>query len=172
MIAGRHKANIMNELARFAAKWSHPNDPPTAVSKKELEVAENTLKLRFPIDYRDQVLEAGLPSPTRALLSAIVDNDLELNDLSDLYEPDVIVTETRDWRKIGMPKTLVAMGSDGAGNKFCFDERDLQGAVAARAPVYFWDHDFNETEMIAESFAGWISSYLGDWSDDVTASDF
>lgn len=162
----------MNELANFAEKWGSPNYPPTAVIREDLDAAENQLTIKFPQDYRFQILSVGLPSPTLALLSAISDQDIDLHDLSSLYQPSEIISSTLDWRKIGMPEYLVAIGSDSLGNQFCFDERDLKSGRAAQSPVFHWDHDFSYTEQMAPSFSVWIGSYLASWSDGISATDF
>lgn len=79
------------ELSDFARKWSHPDYPPERVNESDLIAAETELGIKFPEDYRAQVLNVGLPRPTLALLSAIVDRGMELNDLSVLHNPKAVV---------------------------------------------------------------------------------
>lgn len=162
----------MNTLNDFARKWCHPDHPPTAVNADDLLVAERKLGVVFPEDYKSAVLAVGLPSPTLALLSAIDDKDLDLRGLADLLSPGEVVEETFGWRESGMPRNLIAIGSDDSGSKFCFDENDLKGQSVASAPIYFWDHDFDETERVSDSFSAWIGSYLGDWSLGLNFKDF
>ena len=126
----------------------------------------------FPLDYRSQVLKIGLPSPTLALLSAISDQDLELFDLSTLYDPNEIIHLTDTWREIGMPKSLIAIGGDSSGNHFCFDQEELKDGGISRAAIYFWDHDFGDTDRLFPTFSDWIASYLESWSDGIEATDF
>jgi cell wall assembly regulator SMI1 len=76
------------------------------------------------------------------------------------------------WREIGLPDNFVVIGKDFSGNKFCFDVADLQGDAVASAPVYFWDHDFDDVQLVASSFPEWIGSYLGEWSADLSYKDF
>ena len=162
----------MNELENFAEKWGSTNYLPTSVSREDLDDAESQLMINFPQDYRFQILSVGLPSPTLALLSAISDRDIDLHDLSSLYQPSEIISTTRDWRKIGMPQYLIAIGNDSLGSQFCFDERDLKSGRTAQSPVFHWDHDFDYTEQMAQSFSAWIQSYLASWSDGIDANDF
>ncbi|WP_210215134.1 SMI1/KNR4 family protein, partial [Mesorhizobium sp. M4B.F.Ca.ET.089.01.1.1] len=80
-----------------------------------MSAAEQQLGVRFPEDYRQAVLDVGLPRPTIALLNAIVVRGLDLHDLSNFYSPKEIVEETLGWREIGMPDRLIAIASDGSG---------------------------------------------------------
>jgi hypothetical protein len=57
-------------LSRFMALWTHPDYAPDPVSESELERAEVRLQTRLPADYRNAVLELGLPRPTIELLDA------------------------------------------------------------------------------------------------------
>lgn len=71
-----------------------------------------------------------------------------------------------------MPEDLLVIGGDCMGNKFCYNLTDLMKKTDAKAPVFFWDHDFFETEEIAPTFTDWINRFLGKWSDGVSYSDF
>ncbi len=159
-------------LLAFAAQWSHPSYPPVPVDQSELEAAEATLGVRFPEDYKAGVLSVGRPSPTLALLSAIADQQIDLQDLSDLASPSEIVEETLGWREIGLPENLVVIGNDSMGSKFCLNVADLQGDRVISAPVYFWDHDFDTVEVVGASFPEWIGSYIGEWSNGLNYDDF
>lgn len=143
-------------LRDFIGLWTSQSYPPDKVSLAELDAAEARLQTRLPIDYRNAVLEFGLPRPTIALLDTIVDHELDLSDASDFLAPNEIVAETEGWREAGMPQDLVAFASDCCGNKFCFAISDAQQPEQA---VIFWDHDFNSVETIAPSFDRWIETY-------------
>ena len=67
----------MTALGNFMSKWCNPKSIPNVVSEKELDSVEAEFEIFFPMDYRQQVLAEGLPSPTLALLSAIDDSDVE-----------------------------------------------------------------------------------------------
>ena len=144
-------------LSRFVEKWTRY--PPDSVSEEHLADAERQLGVRFPEDYRQAVLDVGLPRPTIALLSAIVDRGLDLNDLSNFHSPKEIVEETLDWREIGMPDQLVAIASDCSGNKFCFDADELGGDSAEMPAIWFFDHDFGTVDQVAPSFHAWIDAF-------------
>jgi len=162
----------MTALKNFAEKWCHPEYGPEPVQASDLDAIEAEFGVSLPLDYREQVLAVGVPSPTRALLSTITDKQLNLRDLADLFSPEEISDQTIGWRKAGMPDTLLVIGNDCMGNSFCFDVADLDEKTSDDAPVYFWDHDGPETKKVANSFSDWISSYQGSWSDGVTYADF
>jgi hypothetical protein len=150
------------ELRKFAEIWCGKDSKPKQVQEIDLRSVETRYAISFPEDYFSQVIAVGLPwAPT--LLSAILDRDLNLHDLSGLCTPEEIVEETEGWRPIGMPDHLIVIGWDCTGNKFCFDIPELSEGVKPGTSVFFWDHDFNETTKIAESFSGWISSYIDPW---------
>lgn len=152
------------ELLQFAKKWGDQDIQPKPVKASELEHVERVFGVALPSDYVDQVTAVGLPWPPH-LLSATADEQVELHDLSELCTPNEIVSETQSWRQIGLPKNLLVIGIDCMGNKFCFDMKELEGERQTVAAVYFWDHDFDETEKVANSFSDWIAQYLGPWSD-------
>lgn len=114
--------------------------------------------MRLPADYRSAVLQLGLPRPTIALLDAIVDQELDLRDVSDFLSPAEVVSVTEDWRALGLPEELVAFATDCMGNLFCFPTAaDTGGPV----PVLFFDHDARTVEVIAPSFIIWIDELCG-----------
>lgn len=146
-------------LARFAEIWTSAAYPSEPVTEEDLHNAEQRLGVRLPEAYRREVLQVGLPSPTIALLSAIVERQLDLEDLGDFYTPDEIVEMTGCWRELGMPDRLIAFASDGGGNQFCFDSGQLNNGSAGDAAVGFYDHDFDTVREIASSFDDWIAAF-------------
>ena len=145
-------------LGRFIALWTHPDHRPDAVSGEELERAEGRLHTRLPADYRDAVLEFGLPHPTIALLDAIVDRQLDLRDVSEFLSPVEMVSVTEGWRDLGLPEELVAFATDCMGNLFCFPTEADDGT---EGPVFFFDHDSGAVDLIAPSFTRWIEEFCG-----------
>lgn len=142
-------------LSRFIALWTHPGYTPEPVSEDELENAEVRLQARLPADYRNAVLQLGLPRPTIELLDAIVDRELDLRDVSQFLGPAEIVSVTGDWHDLGLPEELVAFATDCMGNLFCFPTE----AHGGEAPVFFFDHDERTVDVIAPSFTRWIEGF-------------
>jgi len=145
-------------LARFTEKWTSPDYPTEAVSEKDLRSIEQHFEVSLPADYRRAVLKTGLPRPTITLLDAIVVRDLDIHSIGDFYSPTEIVEETISWRELGMPDQLIAIASDGCGNKFCFDVTELRAGETANQAVWFFDHDFGTVDQIATSFDAWIAT--------------
>lgn len=142
-------------LSRFIALWTHPDYAPDLVYKHELDGTEHRLQTRLPTDYRNEVLQFGLPRPTAELLDAIVDRELDLRDVSDFLSPSEIVSVTEDWRDLGLPEEFVAFATDCAGNLFCFPEAKDDGEL----PVYFFHHDNRTLDIIAPTFTQWIEEF-------------
>ena len=157
------------ELKLFAEKWGDKDGSPKPVQAGELREVEQTFGIVLPTDYVEQVMAIGLPWPPH-LLSAIADLQVELHDLSALCTPNEIISETQGWHPIGLPENLLVIGYDCMGSKFCFDMKELVGDRKSVAAVHFWDHDFNETAKVANSFSEWIAQYLGSWSDEWLAN--
>jgi hypothetical protein len=143
-------------LSRFIAQWTHPDYAPEPVSVHELEGAESQLKTRLPADYRNAVLQFGLPRPTGDLLDAIVDRELDIRDVSDFLGASEIVSVTEDWRDMGLPEELVAFATDCMGNLFCFPTNNQ---ASDELPVFFFDHDAGSVDAISPTFAAWIEEF-------------
>jgi len=145
-------------LSRFISLWTNPDYAPAPVSSEDLAGVERRLQMQLPSDYKEAVLEFGLPRPTTELLDAICNRQLDLRDVSDFLSPDEIVEETSEWRDLGLPEELLAFAKDCMGNLFCFLSDTNEGGVRS---VFFWDHDSKEVDTVASSFSGWIEGFCG-----------
>ena len=144
------------QLRSFQEKWGQAEYPPDTVSDSDLRKAGEQLEWQIPEDYAQAVLEAGLPRPMIALLDVIVDDELDIFDVSDFLNPDEIVERTKSRHEIGLPIHLVAFASDCSGNLFAFS----RAPEAAPSEVWFWDHDFDETRKLSATFGQWLDLYL------------
>lgn len=54
----------MDALFAFALQWTNPSHPPEHVAASDFQIAEMSLQLSLPADYKSAVLAAGLPRPT------------------------------------------------------------------------------------------------------------
>lgn len=146
-------------LEQFIERWTSPDYPPEPVLLSDLEVAERDLGVRLPSGYRDAVLRSGLPSPTGALLNAIVDNDVRLRDVSDFLSPSAMVEITLASRGAGMPQEMIAFAYDCGGSMFCFDAEKLRANAPDGQAIWFFDHDFCTVDREAPDFATWIDRF-------------
>ena len=145
-------------MERFIELWTHPDYPPAKVDETGLIAVERHFGFALPRDYREAVLSWGLPSTTIDLLDTIVDRELDVADVGDLYDPATMIAQTEAWRKIGLPGTHVAFASDCCGNMFCFSTDELRSGTEG-TPVHYFDHDFGTVETVAQSFDSWIDQY-------------
>lgn len=146
----------MREFADFSTKWSHPEYPPEPVLVGDLARAEEQLGGRLPADYREAVIEIGLPRPTIALLHSVCEEEADFADVADFLTADEMISSTEAWRKMGLPQGKIAFASDCMGNLFAFDSNTLDQSSG----VWFFDHETGETALVAPSFKGWIQQYL------------
>jgi hypothetical protein len=156
---GKARRQLTSMLQLFIAKWTHPDYSPEIISIERLQNVEKQFDFQYPADYRNAVLQFGLPRPTLALLDAIVERDISVHCVSDFLNPEDAVEQTIGWREIGLPHSFVAFASDEAGNLFCFDTAELFSQNTDRSAVWFYDHDFNEAEVVSPSFTAWIEVY-------------
>jgi cell wall assembly regulator SMI1 len=69
------------------------------------------------------------------------------------------VRERVDFRPY-LPKYLVPVLADGAGNHYCLD---LSKSDSGKCPVVFWDHDAGEQQIpsiVGPSFSDWIVGHV------------
>lgn len=155
----------MVTLQDFAKAWCHPDYPPSPVSALELQKIERELAVAFPEDYRRDVLSCGLPNPTAKLWDWLWEGDLQRGEeavpvrpaFAEFHSP-ASIQDALGWIKAGMPNDLIPFASDSAGSQICFSRSEL--ARQGTSAVYFWDHDFLETEKHADSFTEWLQLYV------------
>jgi len=152
------RATYMN-LKHFAEKWTHPEYPPDPVTEDELRAVEDHFDVRLPADYRQSVLETGLPRPTIALLDAIVESGQDLADASEFLTPDEIVDLTEESRAAGLPHQFIVFASDSGGNLFCFDADRLKSNAPDAPSVWLFDHDSGAAKCSAPNFDSWIATF-------------
>ena len=145
----------------FIRKWTHPKYPPEMISCEELLRAKRRFGFYYPADYKTAVEQFGLPHLTIALLEAIVERGIDLDCVMEFLNPEEAVTATLAWRKVGLPRNLVAFASDPSGHLFCFDADELHSESTASSTVWYYDHDFNIARTVAPSFLVWIEAFCG-----------
>jgi len=141
---------------QFVAMWGDASLPARPCDEQSITSAENALGTRFPDLHRRFLIDVGkLWVPD--ILSSVVAEAADLPSLQDLLSANEAVETTNGWRSAGMPTDLIAVASDAAGNCLCF-KRSIEPRTDA--PVYLWDHDFDEATEVFPSFYAMIQSYL------------
>lgn len=143
-------------LEAFNKAWGSVDYPPKAVDPLALEAAEQEIGFTLPLPYKAAVLDFGLPRLTFELLDFISDEEADFPDLNEFHGPTEIATSTIDWRELGMPRQLVAIANDCSGNQFAFSTKPSKN----EEEIWFWDHDFDTVELVAESFEAWLKLYI------------
>src|SRR5690349_6314262 len=139
-------------IDRFIEMWTHPDHPSETVTSEQFRTVESTFDFFYPADYKAEIERCGLPRPKIALLNAIAERELAISDVSNFLNPVEAAETTRDWQPIGLPRNLIAFATDCMGSLFCFNVDDLRSENVDRSPVWFFDHDFGTSEIVAPSF--------------------
>ena len=148
------------ELYRdFVERWTHSDYRPKPESGGGLDRVEHEFGFRFPIAYREYMIGFGAGGPTIALLNAIVELNLDMNDLGEMYSSQEVIQATTDGRTAGLPAELVAIAADSSGNQFCLNLQECGMDPKEDSPIWFFDHDFGEKERIADGFEAWLRGY-------------
>ena len=150
---------MSSAYAAFVKMWGSTYKPREACGLADLDEIEVKLGLLFPVSYREAMSEVGPVHAKIELLDGIVDNELDQNDLSELFLPRYI-EEALSWRDAGLPHNLLPIGSDCMGNMFCFNMTKLGSERVDDTPIWFFDHDFVTAEEIAPTFEAWIAAFL------------
>ena len=140
----------------FVKKWNRKESPEHATNDNILNV-ENELKFILPKSYKYLITNYG-NIYTTDILDAVVDNELGLNDIQNFELPEQALKDSISWQEAGMPAGFYAFASDCMGNMFCFKNSECQNENE-EPPIWFFDHDFDETEKIAENLLSWLEVY-------------
>ena len=123
----------------------------------EVETLERIFQIFLPIDYKTFLLNFG-NIWTPDILNLVVDNELDIYDVSQFWAIDKIIYDKQsEWSSHVSPE-IIPFASDSSGNIFAFLRHDLQFPTET-ADIYFYDHDFDMLEKISNSFKHWIDEY-------------
>jgi hypothetical protein len=151
-----------NVFERFVSKWSvlstsKPGRRPETVDS--LNQIEKALAVTLPERYVEFMLSVG-EVWTPEILDSVVDLELEMPDIQSMLSFQEAEDLTRGWREIGLPENLIVIATDCMGNMFCFDGKSCLPPRCQDLPVYFYDHDFDTTRKVADSFEALLAGYL------------
>ncbi len=146
----------MTELKQFVERFNQ-SDKAKPSTPNEIETLEQLIGICLPDDYKSFILVFG-NIWTPGILDLIVDNKLDIYDVAQFWTIDKIIYDKQnEWTSHVSPE-IIPIASDSSGNIFAFLKQDLNISLNT-ANIYFYDHDFDTVEIIAESFTGWIDAY-------------
>lgn len=120
----------------------------------EIRAAEEKLGVCFPEDYKRFLKEFGWVSiGSEEIYGLGTDVPSYLDVVKETYWE-------REESGLPVPKSLVPIRNDGAGNLDCLATHLLEGG---RCPVVVWYHELGldqELEKMAESFTDWLEELL------------
>jgi len=146
-------------FSTFVEKWVHRDYPPQPVPAESLDRVEARLKTLLPKSYRLFMQSIGPASADLSLLSAIVDQRLNLDDLQEFFASEAVVEQTEIWRKIRLPETLLAFAAQGSGDLFCFEVVPQKSPAPEDAKVWYFNHEEGEASNLEVSFIPWLAQY-------------
>ncbi len=107
---------MSDAYARFYALWGSDYHTPVRPTPDELGTVERELGFHFPQAYLNALGTHGAFSTVGALLDIIVDRNIPMRDLSELFVPNEIRETMLGWQEAGLPKGLVTIAKDCGGS--------------------------------------------------------
>lgn len=126
-------------------------------SLSDIEKLETELQIKVPTDYGMFLIEHG-SLYTPEILDLIVDQQSDMNDIQNIWTLDQILHDKANEWTSNLEEDLMPFASDSMGNIFAFKRSDILTSKM-NAPVYFYDHDFDEVRQISNSFKSLIERY-------------
>ena len=147
---------------QFVRKWStdstsKPGRGPE--SSESLDRIEKALGVMLPDAYVDFMLSVG-EVWTPEILNCIVDREIEMPDIQNILSFEEAEGSTVGWKDINLPSNMFVFATDSMGNMFCFDTNSCVAPRSHDLPVYFFDHDFETTMNVADTFVGLLAKYV------------
>jgi len=151
--------------SNFVSRFSAPRSSPVAsVTAGDLNRVQEELKVTFPAAYTAFLTQHG-PVFTPSVLHLLTGSDKEQPrqgasfDVQEFFTPDQIIETHRLCSSGGMESWLIPIAMDCMGNVFGF-KREECDPRPDDCPVFFFDHDFCNIHQEADTFDGWLASYL------------
>src|SRR5262245_26505958 len=102
----------------FTARF-HAKRRPKPFTAEQLDAVESALGILLPSSYREFGLTHGAVY-TPVLLDLVVERKPGFSSVQEFFKSAQTLTETRRWRKLGLPDDCYAFASDSSGNLFTF----------------------------------------------------
>ena len=125
--------------------------------QSDIEKLEKEFEIHLPNDYKIFLITIG-SIWTPDILHLIVDKELEMDEVSQFWNTKEIIDDKKNWWTSKVSTDIIPFASDSGGNIFAFLTNDLKQQKETAA-IYFYDHDFDTVDKIAESFKDWIDDF-------------
>src|SRR3989442_13293893 len=125
-------------------------------SDAEINRAEQSLGAKLPMSYCAFLREFGWGGVEHLEIYGLG------SDAPQYLELENVTQRERTAMRPPIPRFLVPIMNDGAGNHYCLDTRHFQGS---ECPVVFWDHEsglLQEPQRVADNFAEWLANQLAE----------
>jgi len=97
---------------------------------------------------------------TPGILAAIVDLNLDHDDIQNIVTVTEAVEGTKAYWSAGMPDDIIGFGNDCMGNMVGFKRKPRSASRPDDLPVWFFDHDFVTVKKLAGSFDRLLDWYV------------
>jgi hypothetical protein len=147
------------QFSKFSSLFDKASEVQTA-SLSEIQSLERILQIKLPEDFKLFMNNYGTLW-TPHILNIIVDNEIEMDDIQQFWSAEEILEDNKSGitNQIEVAD-LIPFASDCMGNIFAFKSFDLK-MERQTANVYFFDLDFNEMRLVANSFTALIEDFNG-----------
>ena len=133
------------------------NDNLEKVSESDVKKLNSELNIIIPNEVKLFLTEYGNVY-TPEILDLIVDNEIDLWDIQEFWTVERIIYDKQNEWTAQLLTDLIPFASDSMGNIFGFLTAELNEEKESCA-VYFFDHDLDTVERVANSFSEWINKY-------------
>ena len=144
---------ILNEFSRRFNK----NEQVRLETDASIEHLERKFKVFLPEIYKSFLKEIGNVF-TPEILNIVVDKEIDLLEVNEFWEIEQIIFDKENEWTSNLSTELIPIANDSLGNLFAFSNEELT-KNNIKIGIYFFDHDFNTIEKIANSFENWIEKF-------------
>lgn len=127
----------------------------------EINSAERQLGTLFPRSLIEFLSTYGDLSIKIELLNVAVELGVNLRIPAEFLGSTQIVRHTEGWVRGGMSSDLIAFATSATGDMFCIRRIEWPAEIRPDdAPIWHFDHEYIETEQVAESFVDWLNEFI------------
>lgn len=146
----------MNSIDQFVKNWGSKSTM-VPLSADDISALESTLAVYLPDSYKYLLSTYGLVhSPN--VLTKVCDLNSNISAVQDFLSLEDVLSLTKLYEIMGMPKGCILFASDCKGNMFCFKGNDYK-SKQTDAPVWFYDQGSCCVQQVSNSFTEWLNEF-------------